>query len=115
MTSKLVNLQTVLWDCAESVGGPVDCRPRLRREFLVWQLAPLRVIDTVDPALGLNDETTVLVDEFGTSIVALDLRFFDGDGAVLAVTSVDLQSLLVRRNFQGDACCGGVHLEDGSD
>lgn len=86
---------------------------------MVRQLTPLRVVNTIDPALSLNDNATMLVDVFSTidtlGLVALDLRLLDGDGAVLAVARVDLESLLVGSDVEADSGGAGVHVDDRDD
>lgn len=101
---------------AKLVRSPVNSRPRLRREDLVRQLSPLRVIDAIDPALRLNDDATVLLDGIDTSVatglVPLHLGGFHGDATIHAVTGVDLQRGLVRRDLHADSGSAGVESED---
>lgn len=86
---------------------------------MVRQLTPLRVVNTIDPALSLNDNATMLVDVFSAidtlGLVALDLRLLDGDGAVLAVAGVDLESLLVGSDVEADSGGAGVHVDNRDD
>lgn len=117
--SSLSFIQLLRLHSTELVSGPVHSRARLRRIDLIRQLTPLRVVNTVNPALSFNDNATMLVDVFSTidtlGLVALDLGLLDGDGAVLAIARVDLKSLLVGSDVQADSGGAGVHVDDGDD
>lgn len=99
---------------SKPVSSPVNSRSRVRRKDLVGQLAPFRVVDAIDPALRLDNQTAVLVDVLCTlAVVPLLLRRLNGNCSILAGTGIDLDSLLVARDLQGDPGGAGVCAEDG--
>ena len=77
---------------------------------LVLILAPLRIVDAVDPLLSLNHQTPELWHIRGT--VPMLLARLDRNGAVEVVAGVELQTLLVGVDVQLDAGDVGVHCED---
>lgn len=89
------------------VSSKVDDGAIVRASNLVRAATPLRLVDSINPVLGLEDDATILVDVGSARVailglVTLGLRFLGRDGAVLAVAGVDLDSGLVGGNLQGD-------------
>lgn len=104
---------------AKLVSGKVDDRAIVRASNLVLAAAPLRVVDTINPVLGLEDDAAVLLDvgRAGIStlgLVSLGLRVLGRNGAVLAVAGVDLHGGLVGGNLHGDTGLVGGDTDHGN-
>ena len=108
----------LLYNCAPSLSRAHDTKivlckvhRRLSRRGvdLILILTPLRIIDAIDPLLGLNHQTSELRHIRGT--IPMLLAHLDGDGAIEVVTRVELQTLLVGIDVQLDTSDVGVHGE----
>lgn len=96
------------------VGSQIHHRGISGRENLL--LSPLRLVDGINPTLGLNDDTAILVNvihtTFTRSLVTSLLRVLDGDGTILAVAGVDLVSDLVGSNVESDTSRWGGEVDN---
>ena len=105
-------------DSTKLVGSPVDNRSIIRPGNLIGNTTPLRIINAINPVLGLDNEAAVLVNGGGTSVtavclVALSLGLLGGDAAVLAAAGVDLDGSLVGGDIESDTSAVGRGTDGG--
>lgn len=103
-----------LLDYSKPISSPANSRSCIGSINLIRQLTPFRVIDAVNPALRLDNQTPVLIQSLSTlAIVPLLLGRLDGNSPILTRAGKDLDSLLVAGDFNRDTSCAGICAENG--
>lgn len=78
-------------------------------------MTPTRLVDAINPSLGLDHNASVLVEGGGTIearlLDALDLRWLNRVGSILPIAAVDLDRRSVCCDIEGDTCVLGGHMD----